>query len=40
MAEEAAPVTFEEQFAEAFAPAVADVNATYVILSGEHAGRL
>lgn len=34
MAEEGAPMVFEDQFAEAFAPAVGDINATYVLLSG------
>lgn len=31
-ADEAAAMAFEEQFAEAFAPAVGDINAAYVII--------
>ncbi|KAL4433285.1 hypothetical protein ABPG77_003333 [Micractinium sp. CCAP 211/92] len=33
MSADEAAMTFEDQFAEAFAPAVTDINATYVILS-------
>lgn len=32
MSADEAAMTFEDQFAEAFAPAVTDINATYVIL--------